>query len=84
MSTLLDSFLEQQDANRMLYLDIRAAHRYQASARLCHCGTPIPEARRQALPGVSTCIDCQQEQEFLARHTVRKIHDDIITHAYRT
>lgn len=24
------------------------------------CGDPIPEARRQALPGVSYCIRCQQ------------------------
>ena len=23
------------------------------------CKEPIPEARRQALPGVQTCIDCQ-------------------------
>ncbi|MFB9869009.1 DksA/TraR family C4-type zinc finger protein [Vreelandella sulfidaeris] len=23
------------------------------------CGEPIPEARRQALPGVRLCIDCQ-------------------------
>lgn len=23
------------------------------------CGEPIPEARRQAIPGVKLCIDCQ-------------------------
>ena len=27
------------------------------------CGEPIPEARRQAVPGVQTCIDCQTEIE---------------------
>ena len=27
------------------------------------CGDPIPEARRQALPGVRHCIPCQQELE---------------------
>lgn len=25
-----------------------------------HCETPIPEARRLAVPGVRLCIDCQQ------------------------
>ena len=29
------------------------------------CGEPIPEARRQALPGVQTCIDCQKDIERL-------------------
>ncbi len=30
------------------------------SATVCsECDGPIPEARRQALPGVQTCIDCQ-------------------------
>jgi len=27
------------------------------------CSEPIPEARRQALPGVRHCIPCQQELE---------------------
>lgn len=30
------------------------------SATVCsECNEPIPEARRQALPGVQTCVDCQ-------------------------
>lgn len=29
----------------------------------CRCGDSIPEERRQALPGVLTCIDCQIEAE---------------------
>ena len=30
------------------------------SAGICEaCGEPIPEARRQAVPGVQTCIECQ-------------------------
>ncbi|MBH5329637.1 DksA/TraR family C4-type zinc finger protein [Eikenella sp. S3360] len=34
------------------------------SARECdECGEPIPEARRQALPGVRLCIDCQEEAD---------------------
>jgi len=27
------------------------------------CEEPIPEARRQAIPGVKLCIDCQQERD---------------------
>ncbi len=27
------------------------------------CGEPIPEARRQAIPGVKRCIDCQQDRD---------------------
>lgn len=39
--------------------------RYQgASASECvECEAEIPEARRQALPGVQLCIDCQSIQE---------------------
>jgi len=32
------------------------------SLRHCEeCGEPIPEARRQALPGVRLCVTCQSE-----------------------
>ena len=27
------------------------------------CGEPIPEARRQALPGVRTCVACQSQRD---------------------
>lgn len=34
------------------------------SARSCdQCDTPIPEARREAVPGVRLCIACQTEQD---------------------
>ncbi|QGY32404.1 DksA/TraR family C4-type zinc finger protein [Pantoea cypripedii] len=34
------------------------------SAEYCYeCGEPIPEARRQALPGVRYCIKCQSERD---------------------
>lgn len=34
------------------------------SAQYCdECGEPIPEARRQALPGVQHCVRCQTELE---------------------
>lgn len=27
------------------------------------CGEPIPEARRKALPGAHTCVDCQSGRD---------------------
>ena len=38
------------------------------SAGMCDdCGEPIPNKRREALPGVRTCIACQAERD---RHVV--------------
>lgn len=28
------------------------------------CGAPIPQARREAIPGVRLCIYCQQEKDL--------------------
>jgi phage/conjugal plasmid C-4 type zinc finger TraR family protein len=34
------------------------------SARECDdCGEPIPRRRREALPGVRTCVACQSERD---------------------
>ena len=36
------------------------------SATHCYgCGQPIAEARRQAVPGVLLCFDCQDEENWL-------------------
>ncbi len=47
-----------------------ARRRAQASARAAEslrecadCGDDIPEARRQALPGVTLCVSCQQARD---------------------
>lgn len=38
----------------------RTAPPYTISASECEeCGVAIPAARRQAVPGCSTCVDCQ-------------------------
>lgn len=37
------------------------------SARACvGCGATIPEERREAVPGVTLCKDCQDDADFLA------------------
>jgi len=34
------------------------------SAENCEdCGTKIPQRRRRAIPGVGTCVDCQEDRE---------------------
>ena len=36
----------------------------RASAETCiDCDEPIPHARRQALPGVQLCVDCQADRD---------------------
>ena len=42
------------------------ALRRHGGASLSHCAEceePIPEARRRAIPGVTLCIDCQQQRD---------------------
>ena len=34
------------------------------SATVCECGERIPAARRKAVPGVQTCIECQVRNEM--------------------
>lgn len=48
---------------------IRQAFLYPAvsPAECEQCGNPIPAARRQALPGVRRCVECQAIREFNLR-----------------
>ena len=51
------------------------AHRpwREASAEWCAgCGAAIPDARREAIPGVQLCVDCQTEAERHARQYMRR------------
>lgn len=34
------------------------------------CGTPIPEARRRALPGIRKCIACQEAEDAEQQGTI--------------
>lgn len=41
------------------------------SSLYCHsCGEPIPEERRDAVPGCSFCIYCQNEREVKSKHGI--------------
>jgi len=37
--------------------------RGESRTHCAECGEPIPEARRAAIPGVTSCIDCQSERD---------------------
>jgi phage/conjugal plasmid C-4 type zinc finger TraR family protein len=40
------------------------------SAEECDdCGGPIPRRRREALPGVRTCVACQSERDKAVQHS---------------
>ncbi len=44
----------------------QARRRIPQGESLSHCescGEPIPEARRQALPGVRLCVACQEQRD---------------------
>jgi len=44
----------------------QARRRIPQGESLSHCeacGEPIPEARREALPGVRLCVGCQQQRD---------------------
>jgi phage/conjugal plasmid C-4 type zinc finger TraR family protein len=58
---------EQEDRER----HIRNARSCIAapSCFLCEeCDSPIPEARRVAIPGVAFCVTCQQVNELKSKH----------------
>ena len=41
------------------------------SARECvECGEAIPDRRRQALPGVKTCLQCQSGRDLTITHSL--------------
>jgi phage/conjugal plasmid C-4 type zinc finger TraR family protein len=68
---------EQIDASIEDELARLKARRQPQGDSLTHCADcdePIPEARRQALPGVKLCIDCQQERDsrFQARGGINR------------
>ncbi|EIZ0507630.1 TraR/DksA C4-type zinc finger protein [Salmonella enterica] len=37
-----------------------------SATHCCDCGTPIPGRRREAVPGVRRCVDCQALIEIIS------------------
>ncbi|MGR7526967.1 TraR/DksA family transcriptional regulator [Klebsiella aerogenes] len=64
----MDEIDRDQAGNDLLLEAMIARNRYAirhgASRAICRqCGVDIPEKRRQLIPGVSLCIDCQRQAE---------------------
>lgn len=48
----------------------RARLPHGESAEHCdECGEPIPQKRREALPGVRTCVQCQSGRDAAVSHS---------------
>lgn len=77
MTDIVDLALQSEEEARSRALQAQAARAGLStktvadSAEECAvCEEPIPQARREAVPGVQTCIECQQDLEGAMRaHT---------------
>jgi phage/conjugal plasmid C-4 type zinc finger TraR family protein len=43
-------------------------HQGESATQCQECDAPIPEARREALPGVRLCVQCQEKADKESRH----------------
>ncbi|REC94910.1 TraR/DksA family transcriptional regulator [Kushneria indalinina] len=62
--------LANENSQRRLDAALASRTRIGGMPSLTHCddcGDPIPEARRNAVPGVATCIDCQAFNEHKSK-----------------
>lgn len=60
---LFDQAQELEELMRTEAIERSRWHGGACSAKECDCGAEIPEARRQALPGVQMCVDCAAAKE---------------------
>lgn len=72
----IDRACEREEIDRAAALEAARGHYaadwHTASAVECAgCGCTIPDARREAIPGVQLCVDCQSAAEHRARQRHR-------------
>ena len=68
---MTDQFDRAQQLEEMAREIALKKHRtFKAVSRVyCEdCDAPIPEKRRQLIPGVNRCVDCQQKYEMQQRN----------------
>lgn len=65
-----DADVAGQQMDRELEALIDARPRFVGTSALhcMECGADIPAARREQIPGVTLCVDCQTVNEAQARH----------------
>ena len=66
---IADQASDREMADREFALAARRAARPagRSASHYLDCGEPIPEARQQAVPGVTLCVECQTVQEHQGR-----------------
>ena len=66
--------IEASINDELARLKARKAPVGESLTHCAECEEPIPEARRQAVPGVKLCIDCVQDREvaFKARPGINR------------
>lgn len=67
MADSIDMAQERIEAEMQARLAARR-HTALVSAEFCECGEPIPARRRELIPGVQTCTDCQEHAESKKRN----------------
>jgi len=55
--------IEASIADELARLNARKKAVGESFTHCAECEEPIPEARRQAIPGVKLCVDCQQQRD---------------------
>ena len=61
--------IEASIEDELKRMQARPAPQGESLTHCAECEEEIPEARRQAIPGVKLCIDCMQERD--AAHQMR-------------
>ncbi|MDM2960408.1 TraR/DksA family transcriptional regulator [Citrobacter sp. CK202] len=65
MADIIDIAAETEELQRNAALSAHRIDRNAVSAERCEeCDEPIPDPRRAAVPGCSTCASCQEEIEL--------------------
>lgn len=72
MTDDIDRACEREQIDRAAAIEHERGHyalHWEAdSATECAgCGAQLPDARREAIPGVQLCVECQSEAERIAR-----------------
>ena len=61
--------IEASISDELARMQARARPMGESLTHCAECEEPIPEARREAIPGVKLCVDCVAERD--ARYKVR-------------
>lgn len=69
MADVMDLAQQREQEDRERYINNARSRITAPSLFLCEvCDTPIPEARRAAIPGVAFCVTCQEDTELKSKH----------------